>query len=194
MIEIPNLVEALDRAAEKRIKAWPHPNNRASEAGHPCLRFLVLSRLEPDKKVLHDVNLQRIFDLGNVFEKAVLQELQEAGVNVVEQQRPFEWKKFQLSGHIDGKIQVGDKLIPIEIKSCSPNSFAEVEKKSPADLINSKKIWLRKYPAQILLYMLMDGSEAGLLVFKNKVTGRLHQVNYYLDDVALEYAESILKK
>jgi len=198
MIEIPNLVEALDRAAEKRIKAWPHPNNRASEAGHPCVRFLVLSRLEPDKKVLHDVNLQRIFDLGNVFEKAVFQELQEAGVNVVEQQRPFEWKKFQLTGHIDGKIQVGitigDKLIPIEIKSCSPNSFTEVEGKKPIDLINSRKSWLRKYPAQILLYMLMDGSEAGIIIFKNKLNGKYYQMNFQLDDTALEYTESILKK
>ena len=194
MIEIPNLVEALDRAAEKRIKAWPHPNNRASEAGHQCVRFLVLSRLEPDKKVLHDVSLQRIFDLGNVFEKAVLQELKDAGLEVVEQQRPFEWQKFELSGHIDGKIQAGNRLIPLEIKSCSPNSFTEVEGKKPIDLINSRKSWLRKYPAQILLYMLMDGSEAGIIIFKNKLNGKYYQMNFQLDDTALEYTESILKK
>jgi len=196
MIEIPNLVEALDRGIEKRIKAWPHPNNRASEAGHPCIRFLVLSRLEPDKKVLPSIDQQSIFDEGKLHEKDIIRRIEEQGYEIVEQQRPYFWEKFQLSGSIDGKLVLERHLIPIDAKSCSPNAFAAVKKMGPLDFLNARQSqsWLRKYPAQILLYMLMDGSEAGILIFKNKVTGRLHQVNYYLDDAALEYTESILKK
>jgi len=188
-----NLIEILDEQTQKRIKSWPHYSNRASEAGHPCIRFLVLSRLKPEFKALHDVNLQRIFDEGNLHEKAVLRELEEAGFQVVEQQRSFEWKKFQLTGHIDGKIKIDGKLIPIDIKSCSPNIFPTIEKASPEEMLTSKYTWIRKYPAQILLYMLMDGAEEGIILFKDKSSGRKCQKNFNLND-HLEYTESILKK
>lgn len=188
-----NLVEALDKETEKRIKSWPRYSNRASEAGHPCIRYLVLSRLKPELKALHDVGLQRIFDEGNLHERAVLRELEEAGFQVVEQQRSFEWKKFRLTGHIDGKIRIDGKLIPIDIKSVSPNIFPSIEKYTVEEMLNSKYTWVRKYPAQILLYMIMDGAEEGILLFKNKSSGKKHQKNFNLND-HLEYTESILKK
>lgn len=188
-----DIVKRLDQETEKRIKQYPHPNNRASEAGHPCIRFLVSARLNPELKSLHDVGLQRIFDEGNLHERAVLRELEEAGFQVVEQQRSFEWKKFKLTGHIDGKIKIDGKLIPIDIKSCSPNIFPSIEKSSPEEMLNSKYVWIRKYPAQTLLYMLMDGSEEGILLFKDKSTGRKCQKTFHLND-HLEYTESILKK
>jgi hypothetical protein len=188
-----NLVKRLDQETAKRIKQYPHPNNRASEAGHPCVRFLVLSRLKSELKALHDVNLQRIFDEGNLHERAVMRELEDAGFKVVEQQRSFEWKKFQLTGHIDGKIEIDGKLIPIDIKSCSPNIFPAIEKSDPEEMLNSKYVWIRKYPAQILLYMIMDGAEKGILLFKDKSSGKKCQKNFNLND-HLEYTESILKK
>ena len=116
-----NIVERLDEQTAKKIRQFPHPNNRASEAGHPCVRFLVLSRLQPELKTLHDVGLQRIFDEGNLHEKAVLREMEDAGFKIVEQQRPFSWTKFHLSGHIDAKIETNATtkplLTPLEIKS-----------------------------------------------------------------------------
>jgi len=42
MVDI-DLVSILDQEARKRIKLYPHRSNRASEAGHPCIRFLVLA-------------------------------------------------------------------------------------------------------------------------------------------------------
>ena len=186
-----DIVEKLDQETAKRIKQYPHPNNRASEAGHPCVRFLVLSRLHPEKKALHDVGLQRIFDEGNLHEKAVLREIEEAGLHIVEQQRPFEWKKFKLSGRIDAKIAVNGAYIPLEIKSCSPNIFPHIKGLKPEELITSKYSWVRNYPAQIQSYMLMDGKEEGIILFKNKTTGEKCQKNFKLD---LEYTESILKK
>jgi len=186
-----NIVERLDEQTARRIKQYPHPNNRASEAGHPCLRFLVASRLCPEKKTLHDVGLQRIFDEGNLHEQAVLRELQEAGFQVVEQQRPFEWKKFQLSGHIDGKLAVNGDLIPLEIKSCSPNIFNHIKDLAPEDIINSKYSWVRRYVAQIQLYMIMDGKETGVILFKNKSTGEKCQKVFHLD---LGFTELVLQK
>jgi len=186
-----NLIEKLDQETAKRIKTYPHPNNRASECAHPCIRFLVLSRLHSDKKALHDVGLQRIFDEGNLHEFAVLRELQDAGFQIIEQQRPFEWKKFRLTGRIDAKISINGTAIPLEIKSCSPNIFQHILNLPPEEMTKSKYSWVRRYPGQIMAYMLMDGKEEGIIIFKNKSTGEKCQKNFKLD---LEYTEEILKK
>lgn len=186
-----DIVEKLDQQTVKRIKQFPHPNNRASEAGHPCLRFLVLSRLHLEKKVLHDVGLQRIFDEGRLHEGAILREVEDAGFKIVEQQRPFEWQKFRLTGHIDAKISMNGQLIPLEVKSSSPNAFRHIKDLEPMEMVSSRLSWVRKYPAQILLYMLMDNKEEGIILFKNKTTGEKCQKNFKLD---YEYVESILTK
>ena len=193
-MDIPDIVSKLDEETARRIKAWPHPRNRASEAGHPCVRFLILSRTQADKKVLHDVGLQRIFDEGNLHEDALLREIQAAGFKLVEQQRPFEWPELELTGRIDAKIAVNGSYIPLEIKSCSPNIFPSIKETAPSDMVKSKYPWVRKYPAQILLYMLMNGSEVGLMVFKNKTTGEKCQKIFELDSANMEYAEGVLKK
>ena len=193
-LEIPDIPGILDEETAKRIKSWPHPQNRASEAGHPCVRFLVLSRTKSNLKALHDVGLQRIFDEGNLHEDALIRAIQDANLRVVEQQRAYEWAKFQLAGRIDGKLAVNGTMVPLEIKSCSPNAFASLRETSPEDMVKSKYPWIRKYPAQILLYLLMEGVELGLMLFKNKATGEILQKVFRLDGPALEYAESVLKK
>jgi len=214
-----DLVTRLDEATARRIKIFPHPNNRASEAGHPCERFLVASRIKGNMKALHGVGLQRIFDEGRLHEAALLRELEDAGFEIKEQERPFEWAVFELSGRIDGQIKVeipveepaGDKvvdsllslgnmkmvkqeLIPLELKSCSPNSFMAVKKMSALDFLRAKQSWLRKYPGQMLCYLMMSEKQEGIMLFKNKTTGEKHQVNFVLDDEALDYTESILQK
>jgi len=186
-----NIVEKLDQETAKRIKAYPSKSNRASECGHPCIRFLVLSRLQPEKKALHDIGLQRIFDEGNLHEEAVLREIQNAGLKIVEQQRPFNWANIQLTGRIDAKILDNGNLIPLEIKSCSPNSFQHIKNLAPDDIKNSKHSWVRRYPAQLMAYMLMDNKDKGIIIFKNKTTGEKCQKEFTLD---YDYMEGILKK
>lgn len=193
-MDAPDIVSALDAQTARRIKQYPHPLNRASECGHPCVRFLVLSRIATNLKTLHGVGLQRIFDLGNVVENALIRELSATEFHVTEQQRAYEWRKFELSGRIDAKIGVNGSAFPLEIKSCSPNVFRAVVDMAPADMVNSKYSWLRKYPAQILLYMLMEGASSGIMLFFNKTTGEKCQKLFLLDDAMMEYAETILKK
>jgi hypothetical protein len=192
--EIPNIPELLDAETAKRIKSWPQNSNRASSAGHPCVRFLVLSRTANHLRSLHDVGLQRIFDEGNLHEDALMREMQDAGIRTVEQQRAYEWKKFQLTGRIDAKIPVNGSFVPLEVKSCSPNVFPAIRELAPIDMLASRYPWIRKYPAQILLYMLMEGSEYGVMIFKNKTTGEKLQKVFRLEGAMLEYAESILQK
>jgi len=191
---IPDLPAALDAETERHIKIWPHPRNRASEAGHPCERFLVLARVKNDLRSAPDLGLQRIFDEGNLHEDALIRDIQAAGLRVTEQQRAYEWAQFELTGRIDGKLAVDGVYIPLEIKSCSPNVFEGLRELKAEDMVHSKYPWIRKYPAQILLYMLMEGVDCGLMIFKNKSTGEKLQKIFTLNGPALEYVELILKK
>jgi len=179
-----------------KIYNSPRWSNRASDAGHPCLRYLVLSRTKNELRSLPTVELQAIFEEGKLHEVGELRLLQEAGFTIIEQQRAFEWKEKELSGHIDAIIvDEGGKKYPLEIKSCSPNAFRTIQKSEALDLVSARQYWLRKYPAQIILYMLMGGYEEGILWFKEKVLGQRKQMNVSLNDPAvLEYGESILKK
>jgi len=184
------IVEKILEAKRKKIKNYPVHSNRASEAGHPCIRYLVLNRTRWQEKALPSVDLQLIFDEGNLHESIIIRDLEEAGIKVLEQQRPFNWPKFQLTGSIDAKISInGSKLIPLEIKSMSPFTFSSVS--SEDDFLKSKYTYMRKYPAQLQLYMLMDNSEESLMILKNKVNGALKEIPFHLN---YEYAEGILKR
>ena len=191
---LPDIPALLDAQTAKSIKSWPHEWNRASEAGHPCVRFLVLSRTSNHLRALHDVGLQRIFDEGKIQEKALFREIEDAGLKVINQQRPYSEASVQLKGTVDGLLDLEVQKPPLELKSCSPNVFAAIRDMAPEDMLRAKYSWIRKYPAQILLYMLMEGSELGLMVFKNKTTGEKCQKVFRLEGAMLEYTESILKK
>jgi hypothetical protein len=92
--EMIDIVQKVIESKSKKIELWPVSSNRASEMGHPCERYLVYLRTRGNERVLHDVGLQFVFDEGKVHEKAVLRDLEDAGIEVIEQQRPFEWKKI----------------------------------------------------------------------------------------------------
>lgn len=188
---VPDVPRLVLEAKKRKIKVYPQHVNRASEAGHPCARYLVLARTKWDLRKPHDPTLQLIFDEGNRHEAAVMDDLREAGLDVIEQQRPFSWPDFELTGHIDGKILWNGEAIPIEIKSVSPWTWRGVN--SIEDMLDSPKVWLRKYPIQMLLYLLMDEKELGLMLFKNKSTGQLKQIVVPLSPY-LDIAEKTLQK
>lgn len=189
------IVEKVLEAKERKIKQYPVNSNRASDLGIPCVRYHVLNRTRWQEKSLHDVRLQMVFDMGNDIEEIVLKELAEAGVKVIEQQRSFEWKEYQITGHIDGKVLDNGEVFPLEIKSCSPFVFKAIN--SISDLTNGKYGYLRKYPVQLNLYLLMDGKERGVFIFKDKTSGQMKEiwmdVDYDLGEETLKRAEAINK-
>ncbi len=181
--------EKILETTKSKIRIYPCHVNRASSCGHPCERFLFYSRARWNERALHDVNLQMIFDEGSMHEEAVLRRLKESGVQVVEQQRPFEWKELELTGHIDCSIVLDGKAYPAEIKSMSPYTFDKTD--SVDDMKNSKYVYMRGYPSQMYMYLLMKEIEDGLFVLKNKVNGWIKLLDVPLD---YEAADVIVKK
>lgn len=187
------IVEKIIESKRKKISSYPVHSNRASDLGNPCVRYHVYNRTRWSEKSLHDVGLQSVFDLGNDFEAIALKELAEAGVKVIEQQRSFEWKDYQITGHVDGLVMVDDKAYPLEIKSMSPFVFDTIQDIN--SLTKGKYGYLRKYPTQLNLYMLMKGIDKAVFLFKNKSTGAYKEVwmdlDYELGEETLKRAEAI---
>jgi CRISPR/Cas system-associated exonuclease Cas4 (RecB family) len=113
----------------------------------------------------------------------------DADINIQESQRAFEWKEYELTGKIDGKLQVNEKDYPVEFKSMSPANFDKLNYSD--DIKNSFTYYVQGYFTQIQLYLLMNNTDEGIIFLKNKVNGRIKQINIALD---YEYSEALLKK
>ena len=187
------IAEKILEAKGKKIKQWPVRSNRASDMGHECLRYLVLNRTRWQEKSPHDARLQMIFDLGHVFEDVVMGDLREAGFRVLEQQRPFSWDKYQITGSIDGKLLINGVAVPFEVKSSSPYVFKTIE--TIEDMKHHKYHYMRKYISQLTLYLLMGNQERGVFLFVNKSLGEIKDIwldlDYALGEQLLQKAEAI---
>ena len=160
------IVERIMAAKQKKIKQFPVNSNRASDLGQPCVKYHVLNRTKWQERELHGPELQAVFDLGNEYEKIIMGELAEAGIQVIEQQRPFEWREYQITGHIDGKLLVDGEIVPFDAKSCSPFVFDYIND------INSLKRGKYPYLRNILhssnLYMLMSIMNEGCCCLRTR--------------------------
>lgn len=199
------LLEKVDEQLQKQIKLSPCHTNRASELGHACERYLVLRRTRWQEATLPDLSLQRIFNEGHIQERAVIRELEDAGFQVIEQQRDYEWKEYQITAHLDGKVcispQVGDgtipndghshtaRAVPLEVKSMSPYIFKSIQ--TAADLMNPRYPHLAKYIAQLQIYMLLSNADKAVLILKDKSSGQLKELWMELDYHA---AEALIQK
>jgi len=188
---LPDIVGAVYEAKRRKIRNYPAKSNRASECGHPCERFLVLSRTRWQEKVLHGPDLEFIFEEGRMIEDAAMADLREAGFEVIEQQRQFEWAALQLTGHLDAKIRVPDtgQVFPVEVKGLAHHTWAATE--TIQDMHNSTRPWMQKYPAQLTMYLLNAGHERGLFYLKSKANFRPKVLWVDLD---YAYAETICKR
>jgi len=96
-MEIPDIAQAIKDKAGERRKLYPCYVNRASELGHPCLRYLVHKRIDWDKATKPSVRVQQIFEEGNLHEDQVCQRITDAGFKIIQQQQNFSWEKYKVS-------------------------------------------------------------------------------------------------
>lgn len=184
------IVEKIDQAKQSKIKLWPVHANRASEAGHECERYLVYNRLNWQEKLLHDLGLQYIFDEGQKQEQVTIDDLRESGFEIIEAQRPFKDEELQLTGHIDFKLSLnGGKLYPVEVKGLSPITWNKINAFS--DIFSNKNHYVRKYAAQITLYLYLGNAEEGYFLLRNKLSGRYKEIPVTLD---YEYVDTLIEK
>lgn len=189
----PDIHGQVMEAARRRIRVSPQHVNRASSAGHPCERYLVFSRTRWSERQPHSPVTQLVFDGGNVIEDMAIRQLREAGFTVLEQQRSLEWPEYQLTGHIDGLLVADGEAHPFDVKSVNPNDWQRLN--TMDDFLSSPRHWVRGWPAQLLLYLLMREMERGFLYLVNKMTFEPKVVWFDLNEPrALDLAEQTLQK
>jgi hypothetical protein len=156
----------------------PRTHLGLSQCGHECPRYLWLKyhghqEPSPDGRVL------RLFELGNVVEDLVVNDLERAGYTVTCQQEPvkFNWGETVLPGHTDGRItglQQSSKVHLLEIKSCNDKRYKLLKK-------DGYSKWSATYKFQVMAYMLGLDLDRCLVVVYNKNTSELYTERIKLD-------------
>lgn len=189
--------EQIDKATEAQIQIFPCHNLRASNVGHPCERYLYLLVNNWDQQKRHDKGLQNIFNLGNKMEEYVIETLKRSGFEILTPvERSWKIEDPLITGREDILIKDTDtgELLPGEIKGISPFEFDKL--KTVYDFLNSKKYYIRAYPAQILTYMWHFNKTQGFFFIVNKLTGEVRpiELNFKKDKELETYCLSIMEK
>jgi len=171
-------------------------HNNASDIGFECDTFQALCRLKGELKPKISPGLKKIFRIGKIFERPNIRWLQNAEIEVVEAtKRRFEWGKYNIVGYMDAQVRLpGAKTwLPFEHKTCSANSFRAIRKykEQGISLAQADQLWLRKYPGQLMTYMLFNGSEAGLWFYYEKQSG---QYLFWILPLDYDYADSLIRR
>lgn len=183
--------ERLYKTKADKITIYPCRNLRASNLGHPCERYLYLLIKHWQEQKPHDVGLQNIFDLGNTLEEHTIKNIKEAGYEVFTPTvRSWNIDKPYITGREDIRIKdENGELLPVEIKGISPQEYGKLN--TVDDFLNSKRAYIKGYPAQLQIYMLHFGKEKGFFAITNKLTGETKFIEMAFD---YDYAESLLQK
>lgn len=144
-------VDLINRHYEQARRTRTHLG--LSQAGHECKRFLWFThRGEHGKEI--EGRVLRLFQLGNMLEDQVVDDLRACGLLVHGSQRPVEFTQngVRLVGHIDGIVSglVEAPKTPhlFECKSASKKKFEELLK------LGSYEAWNEQYRWQVQFYML----------------------------------------
>lgn len=183
--------EKLRKAKEDKITIYPCEHLRCSNLGHPCERYLYLLIKHWEEQKPIDVGLQNIFDLGNTLEEHTINNIKEAGYEVITPTcRSWRIEKPLITGREDIRIKdENGELLPVEIKGLSPFEYDKLN--SVHDFLNSKKAYVKGYPAQLQMYMYHFAKEKGFFALTNKLTGETKFIEMPFD---YEYAEGLLQK
>ena len=163
-------------------------SNHSSTLGHPCERFLTYQRLYWDKAEPKSPRLLRIYNEGGYQHEAVRDTLRKIGFIVQQDETPFPPNSWLIGARIDMKIGLThDKLRVADIKSCSQFTFAKLDAEYIKYPFNPKHWYLRNSYCQMQIYLLLDDSQEGILIFKNKQSGELKFIPVFRDDETIDW-------
>jgi len=179
----------------KQPQIYPVHSNRVNVLGHPCLKFLVMERVHWDQK--RPIPWQRLcrFEMGKLMEKQTIIDLLNAGIDVIHQQQNYYLSEYKITGKIDGKILIDNKVFIIEIKTLDSYKLLKFHK--PEDFLEAQEWYYRGYYHQLNLYLHMAINESekvkGLFILRS-FSGDWKEIEMDYDpDRAYEILEKAIK-
>lgn len=186
------IISRIKEGKKKKIKIYPQYVVRSSEVGHPCEKYLVLSITNWQDRLPHDPEVEFIFEGGRLVEELAIKDFEEAGFRVYrpEPDKAIMESRPRITGHIDLRVDFGDgQIYTGEIKGLNKYDFDSLN--CLEDFFRSKKIWIKKYPAQLMTYLYIKAEERGFFYLKSLPGFQPKLIWVNLD---LGYMESILQK
>jgi hypothetical protein len=185
------LREAFWKMKRSRIRISSARSTRAGSIGHPCERFIYYERTAGDLRTPHTEGLQAIFDLGNELETFVVHELEAMGLEVVQRQRDYFDRAYEIGARADVAIKARGwpRAITSEIKGLAAHVADGIE--TLDDIRNSHMAHVRRYYGQLQTYLHLDGTDAGLFIIFNKGSGALTFIDVPRDQ---PYIDELLAK
>lgn len=200
LIEVEgNLTDQLNRHVEAGIRNnISRGHNNAGDIGFECDSYQALCRLRGELKPRNSVGLAKIFRIGNVWEQPNIRWLQDAQIKVRETgDKRFEWKKYNIVGYMEADIKLPEidekACFPLEHKTISPNGLRAVRKckEEGMSLTQATQPWIKKYPGQLMTYMLFKEVEIGVWFFFEKLSG---DFLWWLTALDYGYTETLIKR
>lgn len=186
------IIETIKAAKAKNIQIHPQHVCRASEIGHPCERYLVYSISNWQDRKAHGAETEFVFEGGRLVEDLAIKDFEDAGFKVYrpEPDKAIMESRPRITGHIDVRVDFGDgKIYTGEIKGL--NVFDWDKLNTVQDFFNSKKPWIKKYPAQLMTYLYIKGEDRGFFYLKSIPR---FQPKLIWVDLDYRYMEEILQK
>jgi CRISPR/Cas system-associated exonuclease Cas4 (RecB family) len=191
-ISVGEISEKIVEGRRKDIRRYPQYVTRSSDIGHPCEKYLVLSITNWQDRQLHDPGLEFVFSGGRKVEELAIEDLEKAGFKVYKPEPDSSLKEVKpaITGHLDLRVDFGDGVVrTLEIKGLNMYDFNALN--SLEDFFNSKKVHVRKYPAQLMCYLYFKGEDKGYFYLKSLPGFQFKIIPVKLD---YDYMESILQK
>lgn len=184
------LPEDYDALVASQDRQAPVHTNRASNLGHPCELYLVLERTKWEQRKPHDLGLLKVFRRGNLLEPVMQRDFLDMGWKMQGIQQAQFWKGPNISGHIDLRVsRNGGPMVLTELKTVSPNHFRELV--TADDFLHHKQHYIRAWPSQLQIYLLLNSEEEGLFVIHDIVGNDYRAIPFALD---YAMAESLLQQ
>lgn len=188
-IPFPPIAEMIDDIIQSEIRIYPCHTNRLSMIG-ACLRKQYYSRTAYEYAIPVELGLQKIFELGNEWERSIFNRwiMRLPGVILRRSQIPLAYREYQISGSPDYEIEWEGRLYVIDGKSASSAAFRAIN--TWEDLYYSDIHYRRCYVYQLQGYMLLSEIEQGFFWFGDKESMRFKVIPMELDyDIANEVLE-----
>ena len=167
----------LDYFIELKRQVQPYHTNRASEIGHPCIRYLYYCRVYWHKRTQNSKSAQSVYLENIEQESSIIRLLLGLGFRIYDQGRSYSLSEFTIKGKICGIISNNEFEKGIEIKCIDKTYFNEIGN----GLSKSDEMWKHKLEIQVNLYMAMTHRSDWLVILKNKNALELKFIEFNFD-------------
>jgi len=177
------LINVLNKHLREQREKEPRETDyfRVSGMGQ-CFRKRLYERTNAESMPLDDRTL-RVFMVGNLYHKYLQSVCKDAGV-LVESELEVKDDIFNIKGHIDAIVKIGDEHVLYDFKTVNSRKFTYIKKEGDPH-----------YVKQLLTYLWLAPKKYNIkearLLYISKDDMRMYEQMYTLDD---NYIESIKKE